>query len=657
MIYSHLLKLRSTLLLLLLFSCSEAQEFMNKDSLLRLLPAAKEDSSKVDLLIHIGQQLEANEPEKAKIYYRSAGDLSRKIGYPRGVAKFIANYTYILNMQNLSDSSLFYNLQAVDICRQSKDSIYLAKSLFNAGSSYRALGKPEKTLEYYLEGQRLFEKINEPLNVAVINDLLCVLYSDLHQYDKALLYGRESVKISRENGIDDGRLGNQITNLGNAYNFLGRYTEATAAYKEGMEIGKRVNDQNMIATNLVNLGDVYLRTGEHAKLKDVYEQALKINREIGVTEGVTTSLRGLSIYYLLRGTLGKSKELALEGLGIATASNLPVERVAMLGQLANVSLAMNDVTAGLAYGWRQEALQDSILNQATRDKIAEMEKAYEVEQKDNKIRSLEKERKLQLQNITQKSNINSLLIAIVGAMILIGLLVYWNYLQKQKFQRQRIAELETEKKLAATEAVLQGQEQERYRLAKDLHDGLGGTLSGISFSFSNMKDNLDLPKESKLLFDRALDMLNGSIHEMRRVAHNLMPESLLHFGLDAALKDYCQQMNETGMVKVVYQSLGLDELVIEQNRAILIYRVIQELLNNTVKHAHAHQSIVQVSADDRKFSITVEDDGVGFDPAILRASTGIGWNNIKSRVEMLNGRVDIDSKPGKGTSVYIEIGV
>lgn len=239
-------------------------------------------------------------------------------------------------------------------------------------------------------------------------------------------------------------------------------------------------------------------------------------------------------------------------------------------------------------------------------------------------------------------------------MLIISLLIYRTYDQKQKLQQQRINELETEKKLTATEAVLKGEEQERSRLAKDLHDGLGGMLSGIKYSFNSMKENLVLTPEHHQAFERSMDMLDSSIKEMRRVAHNMMPETLVKFGLDTALKDFCNDINQSGALKINYQSIGLADLQLEQTTMISVYRIVQELISNTMKHAAAQTAIVQVSAMERQLSVTVEDDGKGFDTTIIKRAQGIGWANIQHRVDLLRGRLDVDSLPGKGTSVHIE---
>ena len=204
---------------------------------------------------------------------------------------------------------------------------------------------------------------------------------------------------------------------------------------------------------------------------------------------------------------------------------------------------------------------------------------------------------------------------------------------------------------------MKGEEKERTRLAKDLHDGLGGMLSGIKHSLNAMKGNLVMTPENHQAFERSMDMLDSSIREMRRVAHNMMPEALVKFGLDTALKDFCNDINQSGTLHINYQSIGLENIEVEQTTSITIYRILQELVNNTMKHAAAKSAIVQVSKTDNAISITVEDDGKGFNTLVLEGTKGIGWSNIQSRVEYLKGKLDVQSATGKGTSVHIELNV
>lgn len=263
--------------------------------------------------------------------------------------------------------------------------------------------------------------------------------------------------------------------------------------------------------------------------------------------------------------------------------------------------------------------------------------------------------KLQSLTIKQKNIFNYILLGSAFSILAIALLSLRNYRNRQQLQQQRIVELEKEKQLLAAEAMLKGQEDERSRLTKDLHDGLGGMLSGAKYSFSNMKDNLIMTPENMQGFERGLDMLDSSISELRRVAHSMMPEALMKFGLNAALKDFCTGINVSGIIKVVYQSYGVDDIKLEQAASVTIYRIIQELLNNVIKHAAATKAVVQVNKEDNKLLITVEDDGKGFDTSLLKEAKGIGWTNIQNRLGYLKATLDVQSGEGKGTSVNIEI--
>ena len=169
-----------------------------------------------------------------------------------------------------------------------------------------------------------------------------------------------------------------------------------------------------------------------------------------------------------------------------------------------------------------------------------------------------------------------------------------------------------------------------------------------------MKENLILTPDAAQAFSRSMDMLDNSIKEMRRVAHNMMPESLMRYGLDKTLQDYTAEINKSGIVTVAYQSMGMENIQVNNTTAITIYRIVQELLNNVTKHAAAKQVLIQLLAQGNKLVVNVEDDGKGFDTAIIESAGGIGWKNIISRVEFLKGTLDLQSSNESGTAVNME---
>jgi two-component system, NarL family, sensor kinase len=212
---------------------------------------------------------------------------------------------------------------------------------------------------------------------------------------------------------------------------------------------------------------------------------------------------------------------------------------------------------------------------------------------------------------------------------------------------------ESDKKLVQT--LLENHqivETERSRLAKDLHDGMGGLLSGIKLTLNSVADTV--PERNTVLFTKANNQLDTAIREMRRVAHNMMPEALLKFGLGEAIQDYCDGINETNVVRMKYTQIGSLQML-DQSTEIVLYRIIQELTNNALKHAAPKNIFIQITKHAKGFTITVEDDGKGFDSKTQPEGKGTGLKNVRSRIEYLKGSIVTDSEQGKGTSIIIEM--
>lgn len=211
--------------------------------------------------------------------------------------------------------------------------------------------------------------------------------------------------------------------------------------------------------------------------------------------------------------------------------------------------------------------------------------------------------------------------------------------QQQEFERYR--------------SMMEAREEERTRIAKDLHDGVGGLLSGVKLSLAQMQERLALNENDALIFARSLDMLDGSMQEIRRVSHAMMPPSLQQFGLTAAIRDYTEAINSMKTIEVVLQVVGREPESFTLDKQLMIYRIIQELVNNVLKHAHANRCLIQLVYAET-LSITVEDDGVGFSN---KSTHGAGISNIRQRVEFLKGNIDWEGQTGHGTSVWVEIPV
>ncbi len=642
----------STLVLWMFVLQTTAQSNTTKDSLIQLIIKAKEDSSGVELYLKAGAAIENNDPAKAGDYYQKARVISEKIKYSKGAIKSIIYYSSIMYVTGRYDSGIYFNQQALDLSRIEKDTFLIGVSLLNIGIAHQQMSNSEEAIPYYLEGVKLIEKSADPKNKNIqmqLNGVLQVLLNERAQYDQSISFGEKARVLAKELK-DQLSLSQILLNLSFSYRDKKMLLQAEKLAKEGLQIAIEEKDKRYEAGGLLAVASIWERQGVYDKILPYAQRSLLLSRESGSTDMELASLFGIAVCYLQQKDFAKAEVFANEALRLSQKNQTKREESTALRILSRIAYASGKPVEGARFDLNSESILGDYVRSTLSQQSANLEKKYETEKKNNAILQLEKDSKInKLWNFVLAGSFITLLI--------ISLFAYRTYKQKQKLQQQQIATLENEKQLLAAEAVLQGQEEERTRLAKDLHDGLGGMLSGIKYSFNTMKENLVLTPDNALAFERSMDMLDSSIKELRMVAHNLMPESLVKFGLDTALKDFCSNITASGVLKVNYHSFGMDQLKLNQNTEIIIYRIIQELINNAIKHAAAKEAIVQLQLHNNQLQITVEDDGKGFDVNSLNIVKGIGWSNIKNRVEYLKGSLKIVSGKDKGTSITIELNI
>lgn len=289
-------------------------------------------------------------------------------------------------------------------------------------------------------------------------------------------------------------------------------------------------------------------------------------------------------------------------------------------------------------------ISDSVFTQQSMAQINDLNIKYETTTKEKKIAEQELA-------ITRKNSRLKMLIISLAAIAVALLLLFMFYMQRRKTYQQSLITLKKEQDISLLKALMTGEEKERSRLARELHDGLGGILAAAQMQVSNLEIvNSESQQSDK---QKATELVSKAATESRRIAHNLLPETLLRFGLDEALKEYSASITESKLLNLSYESVGMDARM-EQSTELSIYRIIQELINNIVKHAGATEALVQLHRHGAVLSVTVEDNGLGFSPSTAKKD-GIGLSNIQSRISYLNGSMDIRSEDKKGTSVYIEI--
>jgi two-component system NarL family sensor kinase len=397
------------------------------------------------------------------------------------------------------------------------------------------------------------------------------------------------------------------------------------------------------------LGQYYLHRQQAAAARRAFGQALGYAARKGAAGYQAQLLLGLGQLDQQAGDLAQARTRLLQSLALTEQRGDPPLLATVLQALAQVEEQSGQGLAALHYYRRSRQVLDTLASAAARRQINRLETRFRTREQARQLRALRLAQARQQQALRQQRQLSALYLALLLAMLGAGALglALWRYRRRLAAQRQAQAQTRH-----AAQAMLHGQETERRRLARDLHDGLGGMLATVRLYLASAGQRPDLPAELAQLLTQAVAHLDSTIGELRQVARNLMPEALLTFGLSQAVHDLAAARPLAEGPQVQVQLYGLDERL-PAALEVEVYRLVQELLANARRHARARQVLVQLMRHGPELQLVVEDDGGGFDPAAPRA--GVGLRSVQARVQYLGGTLDVQSRPGHGTTVSIEL--
>ena len=620
------------------------------------------DTNLTRLYGQLGMQYEYVDNDSAAYFYRQIAYISRRLHYPRGLVYYAANYTFILNYSGRMAEALHLNKAALALAKKHNMPREMALAEGNIAASYQYMDRPKDAIAHLLASIAYWEQheAKEALNLSTLYHNLSQLYNSILLYPDALKYSKMAFDIGVKYKIEDAAIGNAASSTGTSYSLVGNHKSALQYLNIAKRYAEKSGNKELMVNTLLNLANELFYSDKYADAGALYRQEIPIARAIGDSVAITLGYKGLAINHFYERKNALASLYVDSAIMLAARGNQNIELAKLYLLRSDISVAMGSIKEYRSYRDQYDLVHDSLRKAESNQFVQEAMTKFDTQKKEIKIRELAQQQKIKDLKIKQKNY--GLLALGLGVLVLaVAIFLYYRNTQNrqliasqnQTLQSNRIKELEQERALLTVNSVLRGQEEERSRLAKDLHDGLGGMLSAIKMGLVNMKGNMIMRGDDATAFSNAIGQLDNSIQEMRRVARNMMPETLVRFGLRDALQDYCDSINAAGQLKVIYQTLNFDARI-EANAEIVVYRVLQELLNNVIKHAGATQVLVQVAIEGPILTFTVEDDGHGFDTKKLDKEKGIGMSNIQSRMDYLGGTLDIQSGP-EGTSVHGEI--
>lgn len=525
------------------------------------------------------------------------------------------------NYQSDYPQAVKYLLESAAIIDQSKTKSIqqLMPQVYSTISSNLIAQKQyEKGIEYSIKALRLKDYPGEPRYRVILHLDVFDAYLQLNQMDLAKAHLDSAVLFNQP--LNNRVITNLVSrNEGVYYNYVKDYPQALASYLKSYQLSETLKYASLKSQAANNISGIYLILLKYEEARKYALEANEIGRRLKQFEVVSNSY----------------------------------------GALKQIAIADNDFKTAVKYAELNKIYADSATNAATQKETLFLESKYQNQRKENEIAGLTIANTQHELSVVKR---NRFLIGggiLSGAALLILGLLFKTSRQRQllaereqTIQREQIKFLERQQQVVSLQSMINGQETERTRIAKDLHDGLGGLFSTVKMYFSSLQHDMPELKE-KELFQKSYSLVDSASVEIRRIAHSMMPEVLMRLGLVNALKDLCDNISAGKLIKVSLEVHGIQNRF-NANTEIMLYRIIQELLNNIMKHANATEVIIQFIKEAERLSVVVEDNGQGFNTQQFDESKSTGLETVKSRVSYLNGKLSIDSEKGIGTTIMMD---
>jgi signal transduction histidine kinase len=633
------------------------------DSLLNALKIAKPDSNKVILLNTLANAFFNQDKTKAQQYTVEALELARSIRYVRGEAKSVNSIGILVQKDGNYDSAIVLQNRAFDLYKKLNDKKGMAKALSDIANANWRKAEFSTALDFQIKSLKIYEEVKDLKGQAYCFNMIGIIYKNLGKDSVALQYYLRSAGIKKEIGDEKG-LAATYQNMANVYKTLVKTDSsfkekvvrhkdsAIKYYSNALSLHRKNGNKTGESFSVSGLGSLMYELKLFAEAKKYFIEGMKIEESIMDSNSLATSYINIGTTCTALKEYAESERYLLKGLGLLSRMGDREGVMSAYEMLTYLYSAKGDHKKALEYNMEYFSIRDSIMGLQEKSKIEELQVQYEVEKKDLQLAKDKAEIEAKEKQVFVK---NLIILAILLAVVLGSLLVFSVYRRRKIQQKAEHAEELARQRELRNKAVIEAEEKERRRIAQDLHDGVGQILSAAKLNLSNYQSKITTQtQEEKDALKNAVELIDGSVKEVRAVSHNMMPNTLIKLGLASAVREFITKMGNLPNLKIDLEIVGLDQRLSEQVETVL-YRVIQEIVNNIIKHAKANHISLQLIKHETEFTVMIEDNGIGFDTSRISEFTGIGLKGIISRIEFLNGTVDFDSTPGHGTNVIIEI--
>lgn len=605
------------------------------------------DTARVHALLRQGISIEKDQPQQALEYFTKALEVPGIEAYPEGQAMIYMDIEVLyVQLHNIPRADSFSKLTASALSKMPSRFFNYKKhrllKIIQLGAQAEQLlknGKLDSAVALYTRELNMLDSVsstNYPIYIGCYTGLATIAH-EIDNMDQSLFYLDKAEALAKKYK-DSSRLLSITTNKATAYLKRAQYDSARNAAAVALRLSRASGDIRNIGYNANTIAISLLYQSKPKAALPYSRMAMDATHK---TTGTVNGYYILGYNYIELGEYQKATDLLIAGIRYAENSGKTLDLPNAYGQLSRAYDGLGNYKKAYEYRLKYSQIQDSMRGKEAAGRIAEVEAKYQVAAKEKKLAEANQ---ALLQKQLELSHRRALLyIWIGGSSAFILLLLGFIY---RRYVRSKYSRLK---------AALEGEEKERSRLARELHDGVISRLSLIKMDFSALPEqHAELQKLQH--FNEIVNHLEESINELRTTSHNLLPDILVQAGLEEAIRIYCNKVNQTSGLDIVFQVIGRIP-VLTQEFNLNIYRILQELINNIIKHSGARNILVQLQVKDEWMALTIDDDGGR--PAEHTANTtgsGIGLHNLAQRIRILNGTMQTEHNPGSN-SAYLEFNI
>ena len=602
-------------------------------------------------LLKKGEAIEKKQTETALLDYRKAYEFSKKINYTKGYFESIRLMVYLLNNTGQHDAARRVAQEAIQKARQDTSNRNLGLSYFALANTSLFMGNFSEAIPNYRKAAFHMQKTGSLANVAVVNQNLGYIYSKQHMYEQAIAYYKRALAYDSTDKEDRRSVASDYFSIANALDGQEKIAESRAYYLKAKQYIDPENDLDFMVNLYNNMGNQYTTEARYDSALHYQREALRMSRVLGNPRHELHNLMALAQTHNRMKKYTQAKSLLNKSYAIANKHQVGLDEFRNIySEFAIATEGLGEYKATTEWMDKYIGANDSLNNQQTKDLLQDYE--LKLKQAESREKLAQKQRQInQLEEQRERQNLWLLIAVLTAVVIGTGLVLgYLYYRQRQRTANNALLTAQREGELAAVQSELQGQQKERLRIAKEMHDDLGASLTAIGLLSEVVKTRMgpNTTPEVEKISSISAEMVTA----MNEIIWSLNTKNDSLNGLIAYTRSYASEfIDNTDLNLRTEVDESACEILVRGADRRNVFLTVKEALNNVVKHAQATEVMLSMQPESDQLVIEVRDNGRGFTPN-QKASLRNGLSNMQSRMTESGGRCEILPSAG-GTTVKI----